>query len=139
MNNQLATDKAPQIVRYQTDRGEVALSVSFVQQFFAAKATPQEAFAFIKLCQFHSLNPFLREAYIIKYSEKDSATFIIGRDAYATSAAQHPSYDGLTAGIIVQKDGSLEYRASAFFLPGESIVGGWCEVRRKDRSQATRI
>jgi phage recombination protein Bet len=127
------------IIRYQTERGEVALSVAFVRQHFAPKATPQEAFTFIKLCQFHSLNPFLREAYIIKYKEGEHATYIIGKDAWATRAAQQPSYDGLIAGIIVQKAETLEYRASAFFLPGESIVGGWCEVRRKDRSQPTRI
>ena len=47
------------------------------------------------------------------------------------------SYDGKENGIIVKKeDGTTEERAGCFYLTGETIVGGWCRVYRKDRAKA---
>ena len=48
-----------QAIRYEADGAEVALSVSYVRQYFCPKATNEEAFGFIRFCQYHSLNPFL--------------------------------------------------------------------------------
>ena len=51
-------------------------------------------------------------------------------------AEAHTSYDGMEAGIIVQNEetGGISYRQGTLKLPGETLVGGYAEVFRKDRS-----
>ena len=133
-------DKAAQIVQYDSLHGPVSLSVNFVRTYFCDKATPSEAFAFMQVCRFHKLNPFLREVYLVKYGQ-DSAQIILGYQSWTQRAENDATYRGFTAGIILQKeeDGPLEWRPSTFYLPGETLVGGWCEVRREDRPEPVRI
>jgi phage recombination protein Bet len=138
---QLATqDTKTPVVRYETERGEVALSVDFVRSYFCKEASPTEAFAFIRLCQYHRLNPFLREAYLVKYGERDSAQFIVGYQAWTQRAEKDPNYKGFRAGLILAKqDGTLEYREGTFYRQGETLEGGWCEVKLTYRSDPVRI
>ena len=104
--------------------------------FSGARVPPtvDELKLFIKVCQGKNLNPFLREAYLIKYDEKAPASIVIGKDAAIKSANSTPMFDGLAAGIIVQRKDKAEYLDGAFFLKGDVIVGGWAKVYRKDRS-----
>ena len=88
---------------------------------------------FINLCKFQGLNPWLREAYLIKYGTKP-ATLVTGKEAFMKRAERHPQYDGFKAGIIVVSGEEINYREGMFALPNEEIVGGWAEVYRKDRS-----
>ena len=90
---------------------------------------------FTELCKVRKLNPFLREAYLIKYSDKQAAQIVVGKDAILKRAVLNPNYDGMSSGIIVQKeDGSIEERQGTFRLGNEQLVGGWARVFRKDWS-----
>lgn len=139
---QLATqDRQAQVVQYETERGEVALSVRLVREHFCPEATGAEAYAFIQLCKFHRLNPFLREAYIVKYQKDKPAQFFPGKDAWTSRAEQNPHYKGFKAGIVIGPDasGPMEYRESTLYTPEEKLIGGWCEVYRDDRQDPIRI
>ena len=110
------------------------LTLDDIKNYICPKASESEAFMFLKLCQARGLNPFTREAYLVKYG--DSATMIVGKDAFAKRAEMHPEYDGFEAGIIIQNgEKELVYREGTFLLKTETLVGGWCRVYRKDRSK----
>lgn len=101
--------------------------------------TMQEVVMFMNLCRFQHLNPWLKEAYLIKYSQNDPAALVTGKDAFLKRAEGEANYDGFKAGIIVQdEDGEIIYRDGSFKLPGESLVGGFAEVFRKDRDHGFR-
>lgn len=101
--------------------------------------TMQEVVMFMNLCRFQHLNPWLKEAYLIKYSQNDPAALVTGKDAFLKRAEGELNYDGFKAGIIVQdEDGEIVYRDGSFKLPGESLVGGFAEVFRKDRDHSFR-
>ncbi len=138
---QLATpDKPPRFIKYETDRGEVALSVDYVRKYFCPNASPQEAFAFIQLCRFHRLNPYLREAYLVKYGQSAPAQFIIGYQAWTQRAERDPKYQGFRAGLIIARDnGILEHREGTFYRESETLEGGWCEVNLAGRASPVRV
>jgi len=110
------------------------LSIDDIKQYICPAATDQEAFLFLKLCQARQLNPFLNEAYLIKYGDK--ATMTVGKEAFMRRAEAHPQFDGYEAGIIIQNaDKTLERREGTFILKNEVLVGGWAKIYRKDRRQ----
>jgi len=103
--------------------------------YICPDANPQEAMMFLKLCQARDINPFLKEAYLIKYKPSEPASMVVARDYFTRKADEYPQYDGYEAGIIIKKeDGSFERREGTFMVPPEELVGGWCKVYRKDRS-----
>lgn len=70
-----------------------------------------EVMMFMSLCRYQHLNPFLREAYLIKYGSNDPATIVTGKDVFTKRANADPRYKGKKAGIIViKKDGAVEER-----------------------------
>ncbi len=114
------------------------LSVEIIKKYVCPKATDQEAYMFMQLCNIQGLNPFLREAYLIKYGD-EAATIITGKETFTKRADALPQYDGFKAGIIVVDNGNqCQYREGSFLAPGEKLLGGWAEVFRKDRSHSFR-
>lgn len=112
-----------------------------VKKYICPEATDQEAYMFMKLCQARGLNPFTREAYLVKYGGQ-AATTIVGKDAFTRRAEQHPKFNGFRAGIIVEDaEGNLDFgREGTFYVRGkEKLVGGWAEVWRKDRDKPFRM
>ena len=48
-------------------------------------------------------------------------------------AAQSKNYEGFEAGVVaVDKDGVMHERKGALMLPGDTLVGGWARVYRKN-------
>lgn len=124
------------IVKYETDNGEVTLSKDIVKKYLVSgdpsKVTDQEVMMFIQLCKYQNLNPFLREAYLIKFGNSP-ATMVTGKDTFVKRAAKSKLCTGYEAGVIIQKNNNdVEYRKGALVLPNEKLVGGWAKVYRKD-------
>lgn len=126
------------MVKFDIDGNEIKLTPSIVQEYIVgtdAKITNQEFKLFTELCKVRKLNPFLREAYLIKYQEGTPAQLVVGKDAILKRAVLNPDYDGMESGIIVKKeDGTIENRQGTFRLGDEEVVGGWARVYRKDWS-----
>ena len=130
-------------IAYTANGETVKLSIATVRNYLVSgqkdRVTDQEIVMFINLCKYSGLNPWLREAYCIKYGN-EPATMVTGKGAFERRAEANPNYDGRDAGIIVATpDGLIEYRNGSFHTPAEEIIGGWCEVYRKDRSHSTRV
>mgnify|MGYP003652874911 FL=1 len=123
------------IVRY-TDTvtgADVELSVKLIQDTMCKNATDREALMFLELCRHQGLNPWVRDAYLIKYGKDSEATMVTGKDAFMKRADKHPHFDGIESGVIVQKGDHIENRIGTLVLDGEKLVGGWARVARNDR------
>jgi len=133
VNNSIAKKtKSPLSVTYQAGGADVTLSPDLVKKFLvsgdAENVTAQEVVMFINLCKYQGLNPFIREAYLIKYGSQP-ATIVTGKAALEKRAMRDARYRGFKAGVAVQKaDGTLDYREGCLVLPEEKLVGGWAEV-----------
>lgn len=129
MNNEL-------MVKYETNGQEITLTQSDVKNFLvtgdADKVTDKEFKLFMELCKAQKLNPFLREAYLIKFG--NDANIIVGKDFFIKRAYANEKFKKYTAGIIVLKqNGDLENRAGSFYAKQvESLVGAWCKVEFSD-------
>lgn len=126
------------IVEYESNGQKVKLSPSIIKNYLVnggGNVTDQEVVMFLNLCKFQKLNPFLREAYLIKYGTQP-ATLVTGKDAILKRAYRNENYAGNVAGIIVvNENGELERRTGTFKLKDEELVGGWAKVFIKGYDQ----
>ena len=88
---------------------------------------------FLKLCEGQKLNPFLREAHLVKYGNQ-AATMIVGKDAFTKRAEANDNYKGTKSGVIVVNlNNEIQEREGTFYLKGrEELVGGWARVSFKN-------
>lgn len=122
---------------------EISLTPNIVRQFVTkgnGDITTEEAFNFIQLCRYSGLNPFLNEAYIIKFGTQP-AQMIVSKEAFMKRAERQKQYQGFEAGVIAfnEKTGEVNEREGAFLLPTEQVVGGWAKVYRSDRERPVTV
>ena len=123
---------------FRVGNDEVKLSNNLVKRYLVSgqgNVTDQEIMYFMKLCKARNLNPFVKDAYLIKYTDKDPATVVVAKDAIEKRAIQHPQYNGKKVGIYVEnkETGELIKREGSIFRKDkEELVGAWCTVYRKD-------
>lgn len=111
---------------------ETALTIDIIQQYICPEATEAEAYNFLQLCKYRDLNPFLKEAYLVKYKGAP-ATMIVGKDAFTRKAEESGKLDGFTAGILIQTlEKKIEERIGTVYDETEKLVGGWARVKRID-------
>ena len=120
------------ILRWESHGAQVALSTAYVRAYFCKEATPHEALGFMRFCEAHQLNPFLQDAYLVKYDRNETAQIVIAAHTWTKRASIDPQYSGHKVGIIVSTAEGFERRDSLFYSPGEEVVGGWAEVYLKD-------
>lgn len=130
-------------VKYDVDGQEVKLTPSIVQQYIVgadnAQITMPEFKFFTELCKARKLNPFLKEAYCIKYG-KQPAQIVVGKDAVLKRAILNPNFDGIDSGVIVKvvaTDKIIERKGTFFDKDDEKLVGGWARVYRKNWTHPT--
>lgn len=134
VNNSLAPKKpiADKPVEYKCGEETVKLSPAIIRNYLVngnGNVTDQEVVMFLNLCRFQHLNPFLREAYLIKFGNQP-ATIVTGKDAITKRAMRNHKYAGQQAGVVIyhEDNGELEYRNGSLVLPNEQLVGGWAKV-----------
>lgn len=119
------------IVEYESGGQMVKLSAGMIRQYLVSgggNVTDQEVMMFLSLCKFQHLNPFLHEAYLIKFGNSP-ATMVVGKDVFIKRARRSPDYIGKQAGVIVlDESGNLIEREGTLVLKSERLVGGWCKV-----------
>lgn len=131
------SEKNEIMVQYEVDGEQIKLTPKIVQEYIVgtdSQLTMPEFKMFTSLCKARKLNPFLREAYCIKYG-KNPAQIVVGKDAVIKRAVTNPQFDGCESGIIVQdkETGEIIERKGTFYLKdAENLVGGWAKVFRKD-------
>lgn len=134
VKNQLAPQQAkkPVSVTYKAGGSDVTLSLGMIKKYLVTgspeNVTEQELMMFMSLCKYQGLNPFVRDAYLIKYGSQP-ATIVVGKGALEKRAQRTDRYKGFEAGIIVRaEDGHIENRTGTFYLPEEELVGGWAKI-----------
>lgn len=119
------------MVEYESGGQTVKLSPAMIRKYLVSgggNVSDQEVMMFLSLCKFQHLNPFLHEAYLIKYGNSP-ATMVTGKDVFIKRARRNADYRGKETGIIViDNAGNVVERSGAFYLNGEQIVGGWAKV-----------
>lgn len=127
-------------VEYEVENQQIKLTPDIVQNYIVgnskAKITLQEFKFFTELCVARKLNPFLKEAYLIKYKDEQPAQLVVSKDVILKRAVLHPQYDGKESGLIIKNSsGNIEERNGCFYdVESEKLVGAWCKVYRKDWS-----
>lgn len=120
------------VVEYESNGESVKLSPTMVKKYLVSgggAVTDQEVMMFLSLCRYQHLNPFLREAYLIKYGNKNPASMVTGKEVFTKRADANPNYDGKEAGVIVLNEkGEVSEREGTMVLPSEKLVGGWAKV-----------
>lgn len=140
MTNELTQTKEKSVT-FEANGEQVTLSPSTVKNFLVngnENISMQETVMFINLCKYQHLNPFLNEAYIIKYGSKP-AQLITSKEAFMKRAESNPQYNGFKAGCIVLRNNDVVYTNGAFILDTDKLLGGWAEVSRKDRDIPVRV
>lgn len=131
------------IVTYEVAGQEVKLSYSIVRKYLTkgnADVTDQELVQFISVCKFNKLNPFLNEAYLIKFKSArgdGNAQMIVSKEALFKRAEACEQYDGIEAGIIVLRGDNVVELEGCFRQSKDVLLGGWAKVYRKDRRVPT--
>ena len=117
----------------------IQLSRESVEKYVCANLSDVEYSYLSAVCKNYGLNPYLKEIYAIKFGNQP-ATFIIDYKVLQQAADREPMYDGMKTGVLyLDKDGNEKERAGAYILTGETLIGAWCEVYRKDRTHANRV
>lgn len=133
MNNALMTTP----VTFEVNGEEVKLTGNTIKNYLVrgnGDVSDQEVVMFTNLCKYQKLNPFLNEAYLVKFGNQP-AQIIVSKEAFMKRAENHPAYQGFKAGIIVEREGELVEVEGAVKLSKDVLIGGWAEIYRSDREQ----
>lgn len=122
-------------ITFTDDHGdEITITSNDVRMHICPQADAKEVAYFMELCRAQRLNPFLNEAYLVKFAGKP-AQIMVAHKALVKRAEAHPQYDGMEHGVVVMRNGEIhhEQRGAVYTEAGEKLIGGWCKVYRKDR------
>lgn len=123
-----------EIVKFTDDSGlAVQVTPDDVRRYICDAATEKEVGLFLQLCQTQRLNPFVKDAYLVKYGSAP-ASMITSYQVFNRRACKDANYDGIKSGVVVLSNGSVERRrgSAVYKQLGDELLGGWAEVRFKD-------
>ena len=122
-------------ISFVDDHGDqIVLTSDDVRMHICPKADAKEIAYFMELCRAQRLNPFLNEAYLVKFGS-NPAQIMVAHKALVKRAEAHPQYDGMEHGVVVMRGGDIHHESRGAYYPeaGETLLGGWAKVYRKDR------
>lgn len=131
----MSNDLMTKAVSFEVNGEPVKLSGNTVRNYLVrgnGQVSDQEVVMFINLCKFQKLNPFLNEAYLIKFGSQP-AQIVVSKEAFMKRAEAHQQYEGFQAGVVVERKGEIVDIEGAIKLKDDVLIGGWCKVYRKDR------
>lgn len=96
-----------------------------------------EVIKFMMICRQRALNPWVGDAYLLGYETQrwgDKWSIVVAIQALLKRAEINAAFDGIESGVVVvTSEGEIKERAGDLYLDGETLVGGWARVYRKDR------
>lgn len=122
-------------ITFVDDHGdEITITSEDVRMHICPAADAKEVAYFMELCRAQRLNPFLNEAYLVKF-KGNPAQIMVAHKALVKRAEAHPNYDGMEHGVVVLRNGEVhhEQRGAVYPEAGETLIGGWAKVYRTDR------
>jgi len=119
------------LVKYVARDGqEITLSFDNIRKYLVQgnkeEVTEQELIYFLAICKSRGLNPFKKDAYLIKFGD-DPAAVVTSIDYFRSRAKAQKDCQGWNAGILIKgKDGKIK-DSYGLLLDDEELVGGWFE------------
>ena len=80
MTKAVQKTNALDLASFTLEGGQV-LNAETVKNYICPRATQQEILMFLELCKAQKLNPFIRDAYLVKYGDQ-AANIIVGKDVF---------------------------------------------------------
>ena len=144
------TDLAERPLTYELATGEeMKLTMSMVKKYLVTGnrelVTTQELIFFMQLCKARKLNPFLREAYLIKYSPSEAAQIITSIQRIRADAMAHPLCQGWQTGLIFWDTEKNEQIETSGIVPRSKekdryeLLGAFFEAQPKNWSMPYRL
>ena len=112
------------------------LTKESIKAYICDTATDQELVMFLELCRKRNLNPFLKQAYLIKYGTM-KASMVVAKDVFIDRANRIEGYRGFRAGVILVSPIGEIVRTEGMVYPEHVIIGGWATVHRGSREPFT--
>jgi len=137
MSNQVM-EQEKRSMTYSVNGEEIKLSPAIVTKYLKRgnkDLTDQEITMFMMLCKTQRLNPFLNEAYVVKFGQ--DANIIVGKGAFMRRAETNKCYEGFEAGLIVLRNNEVIHTEGNFKLKDDVLLGAWAKVYRSDRKYPT--
>ena len=106
VKNALQQRKSAAATTYEAGGSQITLTPDIVRKYLVSgsgNVTDQEIAMFISLCRYSHLNPWVHEAYCIKYGSSP-ATMVVSKEAFQKRAETNPAYDGASSGIVVEDE-----------------------------------
>ncbi|GIJ96603.1 hypothetical protein CAPN001_11720 [Capnocytophaga stomatis] len=131
----VATKEKNPVVEYEVAGENIKLSYQIIRDYLTkgnGAVTDQDLMQFMSICKFNKLNPFLNEAYLIKFGSTP-AQMIVSKEALMKRAEANEQYNGLEAGLILKRNEEVIEVEGNFYLKTDEILGAWAKVYRKDR------
>lgn len=121
-------------IEYKTQAGDVLrLNLNIVRQYLVTGkkhlVTDQELVFFMHTCRARKLNPFIKECYLIKYTQNDPAAVIVSVDYLRKNARKAKDCLGWQVGVVIKENDKLTFREGSIVLPDEELVGGWAQAK----------
>jgi len=130
----LAPAKSSEIQFFDDTGNQIVVTSQDVAKYICPKANEREIVFFMELCRAQRLNPFLNEAFLVKYGQ--DAQMITAEVVFERRANAHPDFKGIKSGVVyLDADGSICKRegAATYTEAGEKLIGGWANVIRDGR------
>jgi phage recombination protein Bet len=144
MEKGLAVQTEQKEITYTAADGqEIRLTPDMVRKYLVQghgeMVTLQEMVYFLNVCKSRKLNPFIKDCYLIKYSQNDPAAVVTSVDYFRKRARAQKDCKGWKSGIIVKaQDGTVKDTAG-LFQDGETLLGGWFEAKPEGWTDPLRI
>lgn len=124
-----------EIVEFKSENGlSVRITPEDIKNYICPQATDKEVGMFLELCRAQRLNPFIKDAYLVKYGNAP-ASIITGKEVFVRRANNNPNYEGIEHGIVFMRKaqgGSVQVEkregAAVYKAAGETLLGGWARV-----------
>ena len=121
-----------EIVKFTSETGlDVTITPDDVRYVLCPNATDKDLSLFLELCASQKLNPFIGEAYLVKYKQDQPAQMVTGKAVFLKRAQANPRFKGFKAGVVyLDGQGRVNKRegGAVYEIAGERLIGGWCEV-----------
>ena len=124
-------------IQFVDDAGdEIRITSDDIRAQFCPKATPQEVLMFMNMCRAQRLNPFNRDAYLVKYKD-NPAQMMVAKQVFQRRANSNPNFEGMEHGVVLlNAKGEIEHRqgTACYKSIGEKLLGGWARVHMRGRA-----
>ena len=134
-NAVMAQDANKAKTTFQVAGQDVTLSYDIVRRFLTkgdGEVTDSDLTQFISVCKYNQLNPFLNEAFLVKF-KGSPAQMIVSKEAFMKRAEASEHYEGFQGGVIIERNGEYMELEGSFYLASDKLLGAWCKVYRDDR------